>query len=115
MKEFTQFFGFSFFFGIIIFAVGVVLFYFPPKKINGLYGYRTPASMQSPETWKFAQRYSAIRAMIAGALAMVLSLLIHMMELNDDLDLAGEIAVILFTVLYLIIGTERAINKRFPK
>ncbi len=115
MKEFTQFFGFSFFIGLIMFVAGIALFYFPPKMKNGLYGYRTPAAMQSPESWNFAQRYSSIRLMISGAIAMLLSILIHILELNDDIELAAEIVLVVFAVLYLVIGTESAINKRFPK
>jgi len=114
MKEFTQFFGFTFFIGIIFIIVGIIMFYFPPRKINGIYGYRTPASMKSPERWHFAQRYSAIRLMITGAITMLFSLLIHILELNDDIELAAELALVLFAVLYLIIGTESAIKKRFP-
>ena len=29
----------------------------PPKKINGIYGYRTSRSMKNQDTWDFAQRY----------------------------------------------------------
>ncbi len=40
--------------------VPFVLFYlFPPKKMNALYGYRTPRSKKNQGNWDFAQKYSA--------------------------------------------------------
>ena len=36
---------------------GLLLTKKPPKKVNGLYGYRTSRSMKNQDTWDFAQRY----------------------------------------------------------
>ena len=45
--------------GIIFIAVGALLYKFPPKSINFLYGYRTKNSMKTQERWDFAQIYAA--------------------------------------------------------
>jgi len=45
--------------GFIFSAAGLIMFKYPPKIINSLYGYRTLISMKSQERWDFAQRYSA--------------------------------------------------------
>lgn len=44
---------------------------FPPKTINGWYGYRTARSMKSQERWEFAQIYSA-RELVKHGLFLIL-------------------------------------------
>ena len=36
---------------------GLMLLKKPPKKVNGLFGYRTSRSMKNQDTWDFAQQY----------------------------------------------------------
>lgn len=38
--------------------VAFILQKFPPKNINGLYGYRTSSSMRNQSAWDFAQKKS---------------------------------------------------------
>ena len=45
--------GYCFF----LLLLAIIFRKFPPKKINGLYGYRTATSMKSPEIWEAANRY----------------------------------------------------------
>ena len=40
---------------IMIFG-GLMMYRHPPKKINGVYGYRTSRSMKNMQTWRFAHR-----------------------------------------------------------
>src|SRR5690554_7927889 len=52
--------------GLIFVIAGFVMLKFPPKEINGLYGYRTKSSMKNQERWDFAQNYSAKEMMKLG-------------------------------------------------
>ena len=61
--------------GMIFFVVGLLLLFFPPKKINSLYGYRTPNSMKSQERWDFSQKYSSNLMWKCGVGIALLSLL----------------------------------------
>ena len=58
-------------------VVGIVFWMCPPKKINGLYGYRTTRSRKSQEAWDFAQRYSAKLMTMFGLAALVLAAVAH--------------------------------------
>ena len=51
--------------GLLFCIAGYVMFKFPPKKINSLYGYRTTSSMISKDRCDFSQKYSAIDMMKA--------------------------------------------------
>ena len=44
---------------LVLVAVAVAFWIWPPKKINMTYGYRTTRSMKSQSAWDFAQKYSA--------------------------------------------------------
>ena len=57
--------------GLLLAASGGILLKYPPKKINGLYGYRTRNSMKNQERWDFAQKHSA-GELIRTGLVMVL-------------------------------------------
>jgi len=43
----------------IMIGIGRIFVSHPPKKINGIYGYRTKRSMKNNETWRFAHHYCA--------------------------------------------------------
>lgn len=45
--------------GPLMLLFASLFFFFPPKKVNYLYGYRTFRSMKSQEAWNFANRFSA--------------------------------------------------------
>ena len=59
--------------GLVFCVVALILYKFPPKKINHLYGYRTAKSMSSQERWDFAQKYSALRMLESGIVLLVLA------------------------------------------
>ena len=61
--------------GPIIAIFGFVLLNFPPKKINGLYGYRTPTSMKSQTRWDFAQSYAGREMIKLGGFLTLTSVL----------------------------------------
>ncbi|WP_340067170.1 SdpI family protein [Ascidiimonas aurantiaca] len=46
-------------FDTLILLFPLLLYYFPPKEINALYGYRTKRSSKNETNWRFAQRHFA--------------------------------------------------------
>ena len=54
---------------------GFILLKLPPKQINDLYGYRTSASMLSPERWTFSQKYAAKELIRFGTVLAFASIL----------------------------------------
>lgn len=98
----------------LLFFVSLIFYFFPPKKINSLYGYRTHRTMQNKEIWDFANtlfnntliKYSAISFLVALALAY----------LNPTLMQSWfPMAFLFFTLLVCIVTTEKALNERFDK
>lgn len=101
--------------GLAFAGMGLVMYYYPPRKINGLYGYRTGSSMKSQERWDFAQRYCAVQAMKIAAIMILLSLLIYFFPMDVAVKQFLGIFVVLISTAYLLYSTEAAIKKQFKK
>jgi uncharacterized membrane protein len=112
---FINIFQISFCCGWCFLLVAGITYFFPPKKINNLYGYRTAGSMKSQERWDFAQRYSTVQ-MIKSALFMIIaSLAGYLFAPSAALDLAAGLGIMVIAVVYMIADTERQLKKRFSE
>lgn len=100
--------------GIIFMVTAAIVYRFPPKKINYLYGYRTSASMKSQESWDFAQRYSSIKMFQAGTAMLFMSLFGLVLPFDENTNFIIGIFLMLPTCVFLFLTTERALKKKFP-
>ncbi|HEK18841.1 MAG: hypothetical protein C0154_12695 [Mucilaginibacter sp.] len=92
---------------------------FRPKKINSLYGYRTPLSMKNQQNWDEGNRYSAQLMLKLGVILLLTGLVITplislvpmgldaRMLLKTGLIVAGAMS----TVVILLTFTERHLEK----
>ena len=97
--------------GIVFILAGVILYVFPPKKINGLYGYRTQTSMQNQKKWDFAQTYSAKIMMLTGFIFTLIALSKGLFKTNESVDLAiGMFCMIIGSILMIVV-VEKAVRK----
>ena len=106
---------------LILTAVGVVFWMYPPKKINEFYGYRTTRSCKSQEAWDFAQKYSAKMMTVLGLVALAVASIAHWLRsrlcLNSEYVMLYDIGItavlVVMVVLPLIVLTELELRKRF--
>lgn len=103
----------SLIFGPFLLIFGLIVRFFPPKKPNNFYGYRTSRSMKSQKSWKFANAYSSNIFIVSGALLCVVSFLSWQYEEEDFviINLIGLLLSIGSTVYF----TEKALKKRFDE
>ena len=95
-----------------VFSIAAMLLYlFPPKKINYLYGYRTFNSMKSDERWHFAQRFSAIAMLQSGTGLILFSSLGLFLAFSEQTATVIAYSSIGLAVALLIIRTENALKK----
>ncbi|MFC1562738.1 SdpI family protein [candidate division KSB1 bacterium] len=97
----------------IFIIAGLIGQKFPPKKINGLYGYRTSNSMKSQERWDFAQRYSAREMIKWGLLMALIGFIGLIIELKAGIEVAIGLGIVILFVIILIIRTEKELKTRF--
>jgi hypothetical protein len=103
----------SFVCGSIFAVMGAIMYYFPPKKINYLYGYRTGASMRSQERWNFAQKFSALQMIKGGLVMSVLSVLAYVLPIASEVKQSLGLGLVFAGGIYLFVTTERALKKQF--
>ena len=97
----------------LLFLLSCIFWYFPPKKINNIYGYRTHRSMQNEDIWHFSNRffnknllfYSGIS--FAGAIGFA--------YFFGDKVSWQPMVLVLLTILVSIIKTERALTETFDE
>jgi hypothetical protein len=99
--------------GPIFIVAGLIMIKFPPKKINGLYGYRTPSSMKNQERWDFAQRYSANEMIKLGGLLLLSSSVGLIFQPSSSISAVIGLGFTIIVVVILIVRVERAIKNRF--
>lgn len=101
--------------GAIFIVAAVIMMAFPPRKINALYGYRTRTSMKSQQHWDFAQRYSSRRMIEAGLAMIILAAIIDFVGISPAVGTMISLSLLGLTAVYLLLCTERALNKKFPE
>ncbi len=99
---------------VVFIIAGLLMAKYPPRKINPLYGYRTRRSMQSVDAWKYAQRVSSRRMVVAGFGGLLLFIAGWVLQLKEGVQVLLLIATLLFIVVYVIYTVERGLAKKFP-
>lgn len=97
--------------GSILTLAGCIQYFFPPKKINGLYGYRTARSMQNEEQWQKAQVFSAKQLIVLGLILLALSPITYSIEMNENVQVGIFLPLLIIGVVVLIIRTESYLKK----
>lgn len=99
--------------GLVFIVCGLVMLKFPPKNINGIYGYRTPNSIKNKEQWNFAQKYASEEMLKLGCLLIVFSVIGLLYQPTAMLSSFIEITVFICTAIALIVRVESAIKTKF--
>lgn len=90
----------------------------PPRKINGVYGFRTARSMQNEDTWQFANVHCGRLWWKMGWYVLIPSVLLQLPLMHSG-DTAVSIAGIVLCTLQIIVmlasiaATESALKKAF--
>lgn len=100
-------------FGLILIIAALLMLIFPPKKPNGIYGYRTQRSMKDQKHWDFAQRYSTKIMMLMGLASMAFSSAGWLFNLNTGVGVSLGLGWIILVCILLIARVEKALKKEF--
>ncbi|MES9997356.1 SdpI family protein [Desulfovibrio aminophilus] len=96
--------------GILFFILGVIFRVFPPRSVNGIYGYRTPRSMKNQDTWHEAQRFTADNLTLYGLLFAGTGLLL---ELVLGPNSGPQTVIFLAGLAVMIFQDERHLLRSF--
>ena len=90
----------------------------PPKKIQSLFGYRTPMSMKNEQTWAFAHRYCGNLWFWSGVVALAITAVMMLAVIGQPyevLDIVETIvmAIQLVAMIAAVPATEIALRRQF--
>jgi len=105
---------------VTMIGFGLYFFIAGPKKINFIFGYRTPMSMTNLDTWRFGNIYAGRCMWITGAILLVGSLITLLAVFNRDdttIRIAGLVIIIAHAVMIFgsVISTEIALRRNFDR
>ena len=83
--------------GPLMLVLSLIFFYFPPKKINLVYGLRTSMSMKNQDTWDEANKRSTHMMLLVSALTCILQLIGIVFNINQE-------STILYATIFLVAG-----------
>jgi uncharacterized membrane protein len=101
--------------GVICLIVGFIFKFFPPKKINSIFGYKTILSMKNQDTWKEALKYSGNTLIILGFIFVPLQFVLSQLIESMNNGYEYEKIIILICCVVMVIINEVHLNKVFNK
>jgi uncharacterized membrane protein len=95
----------------VLFLISIIFWKFPPKKINKLYGYRTPKAMQNEQIWDFANTNFNQTFLMYSGFSLLGGLILASFT---KVELVWEpMVLVMLSILVSVIKTERALNDNF--
>ena len=64
---------------VLMILVGIIMFKYPPKKINFFVGYRNVNSMKDKERWDFSNKYCGKLFIIIGVILLIVTGLLFLL------------------------------------
>ncbi len=101
--------------GPLMLVISLIFLYFPPKKINLIYGYRTTLSMKNQDTWKEANKRSIHMMLLVSALTCTLQLIGIVFNINQETTILYSIGFIVASLIIGVIVIEKKLKAIFDK
>lgn len=98
--------------GPLMILIGFIFKTFPPKKINYVYGYRTPMSMKNEHTWKAANEHSADSMIKVGILTTLFQVLAVVL-FGTESALMISCVFLVVALLVSVVLTEKHLREKF--
>lgn len=99
---------------VVFIFCGFILMKFPPERINGVYGYRTPFAMKNQETWDSAQQYGGFSMIIFGIINGFFGAWSYLQPMNVNNQNAQLLFLVIGSVLMIVID-EVHLRKLFNR
>ena len=98
----------------LIFFLSLVFYFFPPKKINTFYGYRTHRSMLNQDIWNYANTLFTNALVLYSAICFAGALLLTYLN-PEQMKSWIPMGLLAMTLLVCVIKTEQGITKNFDE
>ena len=96
----------------LLLVISLILYFFPPKKINFLYGYRTNKSIKNDVTWNFANSFFSKQLLVYSAISFVFAMLLAFI---NPIISWQPMALMLLAIAVSVIKTEQQLFNNFDE
>lgn len=96
----------------LLFLLSIVFYFFPPKKINALYGYRTQKAILNEDIWQFANSFFTKQFVKFSAISFAFAMFLVYLK---PLISWQPMALMILSLAVSVIKTEQAISKKFDE
>lgn len=105
---------------LLMIISGYLMYKHTPKKINGVYGYRTSRSMKNMDTWKFAHDYCGRIWAKAGIVLLIPTILVQLPFIHSSDGVVGVVTLLIMTVQLVVLlvpiyFVEKALKETFDE
>lgn len=97
----------------LLFFLSVIFYFFPPKKVNRYYGYRTHKASQNQEIWQFANSIFNKNLLVYATISLAATFGLYFAT-QKELTWQPMLFVIL-TIVVSIVKTENALKENFTE
>ena len=95
----------------LLFLISIIFWKFPPKKINSIYGYKTPKAMLNQQIWDFANATFHRTLLIYAGFSFVSAMILANFSAKE---LTWEpMVLVVLSIIVSVIKTERALSDNF--
>ena len=101
--------------GPLMIVISLIFFYFPPKKINLIYGHRTTLSMKNQDTWNEANKRSIHMILLVSALTCILQLIGIVFNINLETIILYATVILVAGLIIGVIVIEKQLKTIFDK
>ncbi len=98
----------------LIFLLSLIFYFFPPKKINNFYGYRTHKSMLNQDVWDYSNTLFNKSLLIYSVICFVAAMLLTYFN-PEQMQSWIPMGLLLLTILVCVIKTEQGIKQNFDE
>jgi len=98
--------------GPLILILVAIFSAYPPKSINGLYGYRTTRSMKSQEAWEASNKYAFKLMLWVAIITCIIQAIIYIAMSPTTAVMVGSIVLCVLLVA-IIPATEIFLKNNF--
>jgi uncharacterized membrane protein len=102
------------FLALVLLVVSSIFKLFPPKKINKIYGYKTPRSMKNQNIWNEANKFSS-NLMFGSSILFIIFVFITSNFIGGSLLRNISVFFLLVSLMFVIILTEIKLKKLYDK
>ncbi|MGB0891546.1 MAG: SdpI family protein [Flavobacteriaceae bacterium] len=96
----------------LLFSLSIIFYFFPPQKINAIYGYRTNRSMKNEDIWQFANSSFTKQFLIYSGISFVAALLFAYLSKEISWQ---PMAIMLLSLAVSVIKTEQVLTLNFDE